>query len=218
MLVPTEPKIYHIVHATRLASIVSDGYLWSDAEAQRRRLIGTMIGMRNIKQRRLKLTLASHPGLHVGDCVPFYFCPRSVMLYVIYKGNHPELEYTGGQDPIVHLEVDLRQTVDWAVANGTRWAFTSSNAGSNYFEDYQELSQLDKINWDAINATKWSGIGVDSSVEEGKQAEFLVENSFTWNLVSRIGIKSQQLYATVHKALQGSHYRPPVEIKPSWYY
>ncbi len=218
MLVPTEPKIYHIVHATRLASIVSDGYLWSDAEAQRRRLLGTTIGMRNIKQRRLRRTLASYPGIHVGDCVPFYFCPRSVMLYVIYKGNHPELEYKGGQDPIVHLEADLRQTVDWAIANGARWAFTSSNAGSNYFEDYADLAQLDKINWEAVNATKWSGTGVDSSIEEGKQAEFLVENSFPWNLVSRIGIKSRRLYATVQNALQGSHYRPPVEIKPNWYY
>ena len=37
MLVPTEPKIYHIVHVDRLASIIADGYLWSDAEAQRAR-------------------------------------------------------------------------------------------------------------------------------------------------------------------------------------
>ena len=218
MLVPTEPKIYHIVHVANLASIVSEGCLWSDAEVQRRGLVGTTIGMNSIKERRLGLTLASHPGLQLGDCVPFYFCPRSVMLYVIYKGNHPELEYTGGEDPIVHLEADLRQTVDWAVLHGNRWAFTSSNAGSRYFEDYADLAQLDKINWDAVNATQWSGIGVDSSVKEGKQAEFLVENSFTWDLVSRIGVKSQRLYATVQNTLQGSHYRPPVEIKPDWYY
>ena len=36
VLVPTEPKIYHIVHVDRLASIISDGYLWSDAEARKR--------------------------------------------------------------------------------------------------------------------------------------------------------------------------------------
>ncbi|MYI72542.1 MAG: DUF4433 domain-containing protein, partial [Synechococcus sp. SB0673_bin_10] len=26
------------------------------------------------------------PVLNVGDCVPFHFCPCSVMLYVIHKG------------------------------------------------------------------------------------------------------------------------------------
>ena len=96
MFVPTEPKIYHIVHVDRLPSIISDGCLWSDAEARKRRIGGTTIGMGNIKQRRINIQLTSHSGLRVGDCVPFYFCPRSVMLYVIHMSNHPELVYRGG--------------------------------------------------------------------------------------------------------------------------
>ena len=111
MLVPTEPKIYHIVHVDRLASIISDGYLWSDSEARSRGVGGTAIGMTKIKERRLGKELTSHPDLFVGDCVPFYFCPRSVMLFLIHKRNHPELIYQGGQGPIIHLEADLRETV-----------------------------------------------------------------------------------------------------------
>ena len=30
------PKIYHIAHVDRLASIVADGFLWCDAELQQR--------------------------------------------------------------------------------------------------------------------------------------------------------------------------------------
>ena len=141
--VPTEPKIYHIVHIDRLASIINDGYLWCDAEITKRSPEGTTIGMGGIKHRRLnELTLNSHPNLHVGDCVPFYFCPRSVMLYVIYQANKDELSYKGGQDPIIHLEADLRQTVKWAKKNNLRWAFTLSNAGSYYFEDRRDLANL----------------------------------------------------------------------------
>ncbi|MCU0924201.1 MAG: DUF4433 domain-containing protein, partial [Burkholderiaceae bacterium] len=85
MPVPARPKIYHICHVDRLASIVAEGLL-SDAEVQRLAPPGTVIGMSNIKQRRLtELTLDSHPGLYVGQCTPFYFCPRSVMLYLIHK-------------------------------------------------------------------------------------------------------------------------------------
>src|ERR1044071_8723338 len=107
MTAPAQPKIYHIVHVDRLPSIVADGHLWCDAEILRRATPGTTVGMQSIKQRRLQATLTSHPDLCVGDCVPFYFCPRSIMLYVIYQANHPELTYRGGQEPIVHMEADL---------------------------------------------------------------------------------------------------------------
>jgi len=112
MQIPAEPKIYHIVHVDRLPSIIADDWLWCDAEIVRRSPPGTTIGMNGIKQRRLnELTLTSHPGMHVGDCVPFYFCPRSIMLYLIHQANHPELVYRGGQDHIVHLEADLTLTL-----------------------------------------------------------------------------------------------------------
>jgi hypothetical protein len=75
------------------------------------------------------LTLSSREGLYVGECVPFYFCPRSVMLYMFHMRNHRDIEYRGGQEPILHLMADLRRAVEWAGQNGLRWAFTNSNAG-----------------------------------------------------------------------------------------
>lgn len=219
MPMPTAPKIYHIVHGDRLPSIVADGFLWSDAEIVRRARPGTTIGMNGIKQRRLNnLTLTSHPGLYVGACVPFYFCPRSIMLYLIHQANHPELTYRGGQDPIVHLESDLHQAAAWAEQNNRRWAFTLSNAGAYYFEDRANLAQLGEIDWTAVQTQRWSGRGISPSVKEGKQAEFLVENAFPWELVSRIGVGSQHVYGQVRAIIQAATYHPPVEIKPDWYY
>jgi hypothetical protein len=220
MQIPVTPKIYHIVHVDRLPSIVADGFLWSDAEIARRVPPGTTIGINNIKQRRLnELILTSHPGLYVGACVPFYFCPRSIMLYLIYRANHPELAYRGGQDPIVHLESDLHQAVVWAEQNKRRWAFTLSNAGARYFEDRADLAQLGEIDWRAVQTQRsWSGRDVSPSVKEGKQAKFLVENAFPWELVSRIGVRLQPVYRQVRAIIQAAAYQPPVEIKPDWYY
>ena len=212
MLVPTEPKIYHIVHVDRLPSIIDDGELRCDARMAQRGDAGTAIGISSIKNRRLRSTLRSHPGLHVGDCVPFYFCPRSVMLYVIYMRNRPELEYRGGQGPILHLEAHLHSTVAWANANNRRWAFTTSNAGAAYFEDYADLGQLNRLDWDAIGAADWRGR------QEGKQAEFLVEASVPWHLISNIGVQGNRIRDKVRQATQGSAHRPPVEVKPDWYY
>lgn len=218
MTVPARPKIYHIVHWDRLSSIIEDGQLWCDAEIMKRAAEGTTIGMNSIKQRRLRNCLHSYPDLHVGDCVPFYFCPRSIMLYLIYQGNHPDLEYRGGQGPVIHLEADLRTFVRWAEKNEQRWAFTLSNAGSGYFDDYCNLEQLHELNWDAIEAKKWSGGGVSPSIKEGKQAEFLVERSFSWKLVSRIGVYSKEIANRVYRALGNAEHRPDIEIKKMWYY
>jgi hypothetical protein len=216
---PAAPKIYHIVHVDRLPSIIADGALWCDAEIARRAPKGTTIGMNSIKRRRLtELHLSSRPGLLVGDCTPFYFCPRSIMLYVIYRANHPELSYRGGQNPIVHLEADLNSAVAWADRNERRWAFTLSNAGSYYFEDRCDLAQLDEINWSAVQTNRWAGNSGSESVKEGKQAEFLVEQSFPWDLVTRVGVCSQQLHGQVTVAFQAAAYRPPVQILPSRYY
>ena len=209
---PSNPKIYHIVHVDRLQSIVSDGGLWSDAMMARRPQAGTGIGMTSIKQTRRSRQLSSHPGLHVGDCVPFYFCPRSVMLYVIHMANSPGLTYRGGQEPILHLEADLREAIDWADANGRRWAFTDSNAANSYFDDYADAAKLDKIDWDAVDARSWW------DCREWKQAEFLVETSFPWSLVRRVGTHSVRVAAAVGAALKSADHQPGVELRSDWYY
>jgi hypothetical protein len=211
--VPPQPKIYHIAHVDRLPSIVATGGLLSDAMVQAQALGGTMIGMNHIKQRRLtELQLASHPGLFVGACVPFYFCPRSVMLYLIHRRN-AELAYQGGQASIIHLQADLGAVVAWANAQPARWAFTLSNAGSYFFEDRNDLARLGEINWAAVQANNWSGC-----LKEGKQAEFLLEQHFPWHLIECIGVQSDTVYRQVVNALPAHGHRPPVEVRPDWYY
>ena len=212
MPVPNQPKIYHIVHMDRLPHIIAVGHLYSDAHMQAQQGMGTTIGMSSIKARRLTLGLSSHPGLHVGDCVPFYFCPRSVMLYVISCQNHPELAYHDGQEPIIHREVDLHTVLKRARKEKKRWAFTTSNAGARYFEDYCTIDALDNIDWEAVEARDWR------TCKEEKQAEFLVERSFPWDLVEHIGVKSKIVQQQVNEMLLQAVHRPPVDVQTRWYY
>lgn len=212
MPAPANPKIYHIVHVDRLDSILTDGRLWSDEQAIARQCAGTTIGMSDIKARRLRTKLESHPTLAVGQCVPFYFCPRSVMLYLLHMGNHPGVTYQDGQRPLITLEADLRETVEWAEDRNRRWAFTLTNAGSTYFEDRSDIDRLDEIDWPAVAARDWR------SCKEGKQAEFLLERSFPWDLVRRIGTCSTKIAQRIANSFDDDDHRPPVEIRREWYY
>lgn len=208
---PQDPKIYHIVHVDKLQSIVDSGGLFSDSEVIRLGFGGTTVGMNKIKQRRLNLALNTYPNLCVGECVPFYFCSRSIMLYMM-SVQSSSMEYQGGQDNIIHLEADLMSSINWADKNNKRWVFTSSNAGSRYFEDTNNIKNLSQLNWDAINAKYWTDV-----IEE-KQAEFLCEQSFAWELVEKIGVLNQTTYQQVQSIIQNLQCKPQLEIKEDWYY
>ncbi|WP_265693856.1 type II toxin-antitoxin system toxin DNA ADP-ribosyl transferase DarT [Providencia rustigianii] len=213
MSIPKEPKIYHIVHVDRLSSIFASNGLLCDAEVIFQNLSGTNIGISNIKKRRLtELQLSSHSNLYVGQCVPFYFCPRSIMLYVIHRGTNTNLTYQGGQNSIIHLQADLYDSVQWAKKHKNRWAFTLSNAGSYFFEDRCDLSQLNQLVWQDIQATQWQ------NCKENKQAEFLMERYFPWHLVEQIVVHSQDIQQKVIQLLRMEEHRPPVTIKSDWYY
>ena len=210
--IPNLIKIYHIVHISKLPSIIDDGFLYSDAEMRNRKQTGATIGMERIKNRRLSLALSSHPGLYVGECVPFYFCPRSIMLYLMHMSNSPDITYRGGQEPIIHLVADFHKTVEWANDNNLRWAFTTSNAGAYYFDDYSDLSDLTKIDWQAIQTENWR------EVREKKQAEFLIEHRFPWELVEEVGVYSYIQQHEVQNKIGSQTNYLKISIKREWYY
>jgi len=110
------------------------------------------------------------------------------------------------------FEADLHATVAWAQAQQRRWALTLSNAGSYLFEDRCDLARLDEVDWAAVQARDWR------QCKEGKQAEFLLEHSFPWHLIERIGVLNRTIYQHVVNALPVNGHRPTVEIRPDWYY
>ena len=210
---PLSPKIYHITHVQNLPSI-TDGGLWSDAALIARGGPAASIGMGSIKLRRLGLPVKCHPDDVVGGYVPFYFCPRSIMLFLIHCANHPELTYRGGQVPILHLELDLHEVLAWADANGSRWAFTLSNAGAAYTEFRSRANQLDEIDWEAVESTDFRNPGV----KEGKQSEFLVADFIPWQLVRRIGAIDRGVQSEAMRSMGRAAHRPAVDVCRSWYY
>jgi len=191
------------------------GGLSSDAKRIADNMDCRIVGMQSIKARRLEeIEVDCHVGTMVGEYVPFYFCPRSIMLYIFYMGNHPDLTYRDGQGPIVHLQADLLATVQWANQNKIKWAFSDRNAGSFLASFYADLSNLIDIDWSAIQATDFSTM----NVKEGKQAEFLVYESFPWALVEKIGVIDLNTAQDVQNKLQGAAHRPPVIVERAWYY
>lgn len=212
---PANPKIYHITHVDNLAAIAAAGRLWSDRARMDQRLACSLVGMSRIKQRRLEeIEVDCHAGTKVGEYVPFYFCPRSIMLYILHMGNSPDITYSGGQTPIVHLRADLNAVIAWAESEKRRWACSDRNAGARVASFFKRRQDLNKINWPAVANTDFR----DALVKEGKQAEFLLYESFPWPLVEAIGVRNEAIRVKVQSALRAASHRPPVTVEPTWYY
>lgn len=212
MSIPANQKIYHITHINNLASILKEGYLLPDSAMTHRQGV-TTIGREDIKERRRKKLLPCNPGTYVGEYVPFNFCPRSVMLYLIHRKDYPSLPYRGGQEQIIHLVADMKEAVRWAEENKKQWAFSLENAALEYVEFRNKLNQLDEINWEAVRAEIWKG-----EFKYPKQAEFLVRESFPWHLIEQIGTHSQEIKLQVCNTMSGNNHCPVVEILEEWYY
>ena len=217
-VVPRYPKIYHIVHVDRLESILNGGYLYAASEVNRMGLVGTTLGDENIKRTRSRKSLDHFPDLTVGDCVPFYFCPRSVLLYKNWMAGRGTStgrstpENRGGEDKVVHLVADLSAVVKRADANGVRWLFTNVNATMTIAQEFTDISQLHQLDWNAIHANDWR------RKMDFKSAEFLVEKRFPMGLVEGIGVKLQSVKQRVELMLRQRGLSNPVAVEKRWYY
>lgn len=199
-------SVSHITHIDNLKSILDQNCLWSDAKRIELGLINQNIGYSHIKDRRLLRAVNVAANGTIGQYVPFNFCPRSVMLFVIHKGHS---DFKGGQDRILHLISDtntIRLTNEGCF-------FTDIHADLDYSEqidDFNRLSELDIKR--IINEKYWQDF------KEEKQAEFLAFESVLWQTIHKIGVKTQTMADEVNLLLQTVQHQPEVVVRPEWYY
>lgn len=203
----TKTYLYHITDVTNLECIIARSGLLSDIAISQVGGPTLMIGHANIKLRRMtQYRVPCVANRLVGEFVPFYYCPRSPMLYTMNRGTTGLPP--GGQINVVHLVT----TVAAALKVGHPWAISDSNAGSNYAQFFDDIAKLDTLNWDAINAHTWH------TVTSAKQAEFLVADHFPWTAIVGIGCHNAVTHARVDTILASADHKPKVLTKPAWYY
>jgi hypothetical protein len=204
--------IYHITHIRNLPNILRDGGLWCDRVVMQRNLAHICISHQHIKDRRAQKPVPCAPGGMVADYVPFYFAPRSPMLYSIHHGYVQD--YQGGQSAILHLVASAEEVV----RKGLAFTFTEGHAVMDISHFYSRLGDLDKIDWDLMASRSWSDIIQDGDRKRRRQAEFLVHEFFPFTLFDSIGVINQTMSQKVTGLLQPLAKKPVVQVVQAWYY
>ncbi len=204
--------IYHITHIRNLQSILQLGGLIANNRLKQQQVNYQDIAHGNIQDRRALIGVPCAAGGCLHDYIPFYFAPRSPMLYTIDKGNVEG--YTEGQNPVI----DIVTEAEIISANNLVFAFTDGHAVMDYSEFYDDLQFLNMIDWEIIRARYWNNTPDDLDKKRRRQAEFLVHQLCPWALITEIGVINNTVQLQVQQILQNFNCQTPVKVYSSWYY
>jgi len=223
-LQPPDPtRIFHITAIDNLTSIATSGALLAKLQATAKGLVAANIAYEHIQGRRAVRNVPIAPGGTLHDYVPFYFAPRSPMLYTINRGNVPGCNYR--QDDIAHL-VSTAQIV---CNGGHRIVFSDIHAALDYARFFDDLANLTEIEWTIFFETPlregyclyWQNRHTPAHHMrrlEIRQAEFLVHRQLPIAAISEIGVRTAEAADRVKQALAGSGWNPTVRVVPGWYF
>jgi len=207
--------IFHFTHLDNLATILADGGLWSDSACAKMQRAVARSGSSEIKQRRLATPIESGVGMGgcVGDYVPFYFAPRSPMLFSISRGNVPGV--SADQDPLVYLVACAEEFKPPA------FVVTDGNAAGGLTSHYGTHADIAvRVDAQLMQAVYWNNTDEDGDRKRRRAAEFLVHDFVPWARIKALATRTRatQLAAeALFKRLKLKH-RPAVSVESGWYF
>jgi hypothetical protein len=205
-------EVFHITHVDNVPGIVAEGLL-CDSVASAKGLTRVDIGYSQIKERRARRAVPLGRGGNLNDYVPFYFGPRSPMLYTINLGNVPQ--YQEGQNWIVHLLIDGEKVA----ADGLDFTYTDGHAVMEISTFHDDLSEVaTHVDLELMKQRYWYDTLQDPDRKRRRQAEFLVHGAVPWSRVERIGVRTTACRDRAADVLASAKHSPPIDVRPDWYY
>ena len=205
----SKTRIYRLTHYKNLPFIFRNGIHCANGAVKHPEFVN--IGFQSLISSRGTTPVKVSPGGVLNDYVPFYFCSRSPMLFMIYKGKVPD--YKGTQQELVYIV----SNVEVIKESGIPYVFTDRHAKLDYACHYNDYEKLVELDWDSIESDNW-GQQYGETIKEKKQAEFLVYQSLPLNLVRGIVCHNAQIHQDIDVMMQQAGVTLPVACRPKLYY
>jgi hypothetical protein len=206
--------VYRLIHVDNLATLLTRGALHAPNTTPRDGLPYRTIHNTEVQASRKLKTISCGPRGTIHDYVPFYFGPRSVMLYQLHTGWVKD--YRDGQEPLIYLITTIQEVS----ASGARWVFSDGHGLATFTLWYDDLAKLDQVDWKTVNAVYWNDTPQYNDRQRRKQAEFLVWQQLDWSVINGIATSNPVVTQRVEAILNRypNRRRPPVTVKRGWYY
>jgi hypothetical protein len=187
--VPDKIWLFRIVHQNNLAYLLANGLHVYNPHF-------VSIGNSTLIEQRADYNVpVVPPNGYLGNYIPFYFGYRSPMLYNIVTGYNGIQQYP--QEEIVYLCCDLQDLV----ASGVEWCFTDGHAKNKTTQFFNNLKDLNKVDWNTVCAKEWRNTEQDLDHMRRKQAEFLAKGNVFANNISNIVVYNKNAKIFVDNVL-----------------
>lgn len=205
------PPIYHFTHGSNLTPVLAAGELRAHSLAREETVVD--IADSGVKAWRETREVTCGPGGCVGDYVPFYFAPRSPMLFKISRGGVDGVDRDQG--PIVYLV----SSTEAAVASGVDVVFTDGNAAKLLSDFYNDLNLLEeKVDWPLMATRYWHNTDEDGDRVRRRMAEFLVHQALPVERLTEIAVYGGSARQRVADILERVGIEIPITIRRDWYF
>ncbi len=211
-MAPNPTPIFHITPIENLRMILNAGAMVAKRALDQGDAEYTNIAHQSIQDRRAHTVVPCGPGGVLHDYVPFYFAPRSPMLFTISRGN--VVGFDGGQQSIVHLVATAQAVRD----AGLGYVFSDGHGIMTLSDFYYDLNHLDEVDWEIMRTHYWADTDDDLDRKRRRQAEFLVHEQFPVELIQGIGVINQTIKQQTDQLLAAHGLNIQVVVKPGWYY
>jgi len=214
MNVPTPTPIFRFLHVDNLETCLRRGGLHAPNHTPNDGLSYKTIHNVDIQEQRKVTRILCGPRGVIHDYVSFYFGPRSPMLFQLHTGR--VAGYTEGQEPLIYAA----STAQAVQRSGARFVFSDGHGIATFTQWFDNLAELNKVDWDAAYATIWRDTVDDMDRQRRKQAEFLIHRRCDWSLIHEIGVVNERMKTQVERILVGfpAALHRPVNVRPQWYY
>lgn len=151
---------------------------------------------------------------NIGDYVPFYFTPRSMMLFNIITGYYAPIVPKRSREEILVI----RCLIDDLAQSNNRFFFTDGQANDFATNHYNNLKDLDKIDWDNIQNSKFDKSDGDYDRPRRYQAEFLVHHQVPIDNIELLCVHNDNAKQYVEEECLKAKIKLPVKIQPLYFF
>lgn len=96
--------------------------------------------------------------------------------------------------------------------------FTDGHALMQLTNNYCQVSDLDKVDWEVMRAIYWNDTIQDSDRKRRRMAEFLVHEYFPVDCIGLIAVKNERKKQQIEKILSKFGKNIPVKVYEDWYF
>lgn len=208
ILGPEKALIFRIIHRDNLAWVLKNGLHCASSEVRDPGFV--TVGNQSIIERREAMSVPIVPGGSLSDYVPFYFTPKSPMMFNIHTGNR--VQQRKPAEIVIFVS-----SLPLLAAQGVPFVFTDRHAVTNPLFS-SDLADLGRLPWSDLQNADFRRDPENPGKFECYQAEALVHRHLPVEALQGVACYNDDVREAVQNTIVQAGASVKAVTRRGWYF